>query len=283
MSQIHQTSPFLRLPPEIRLAIMEHVFEPPPRNTGFITPHSISACPRSNLSHLILDTTYFPSTSLALLLTCHQFSHDFTRLAFTHTPFTLTNPFTPLAPQITKTLHPHQIASIRHLRLVAGAHQFRDMCTWRQHAFNLPTLHLATLDIVFHSSGYWHYPADFTADVVQLLRRLEGVDALRFVRNGALVKGGFKTWCNRVVALVLKEDHWNRYDAPGAPVLEATWWTWTFWDREQVFELVAMEGERGAMPEEVYMKEVGPLVEALMRSVESEEREPDPRPRGMWA
>lgn len=162
------------------------------------------------------------------------------------------------------------------------------MVHWERFPFNAATLRLERLSVVFHRSGYWHYPSDHTSDLVSLLRRLTNIQRLKFIRNGAHIKGYFKTWFNRLVGLILKEDHRWRYDVvpvPGAgrahPSLPAHWWDWEFDDEEQSFELVAKE-PMAIVKEEVYMETVKPFVEELMRNMEMEEEDPDPRSRNAY-
>jgi hypothetical protein len=281
MAENTQAPPILALPAEIRLAIFEYILILPHRNAGFVTPSKISVCPRQNLRHLVLDDDYSSAAQLEILLTCRQFYADFTRLAFSQTAFVVTETYTPIQAR-TQILRPCQVDSIRHLSFVAGARQFRDMIKWRRYPFDMQNLNLETLDVVFHSSGHWHYPADFTADIVLLLRRLQNVHCLRFIRNNANIKGFFKTWYNRLIGLVLKEDHKQRYDVVDAPNVESTWWTWSFCEEEQSFEMRAEE-TRVIMEEDEYMLMAKPLMEEWMRSVESEETDPDPRARNGWA
>ncbi|KAF2477663.1 uncharacterized protein BDR25DRAFT_364554 [Lindgomyces ingoldianus] len=278
-----QPSPILCLPAEIRLSILEHtlpkplhiVFRPPTHTSGF------SSSNPNNPRGLSLDENYSSSSHLSLLLTCHQFRSDFTHLLFSSTQFVVTDTYTPL-PRRLEVLRQCQIEAIRHIAFVASARQFRDLVHWTQHPFNLPNLKLDTLAVVLHRSAHWHYPSDFTADMVSLLRRLQNVRSLYFIRNGANVKGFFKTWYNRLVGLVLKEDHWQRYDNPQGPCLEEVWWEWEFDAGGQWFKFKARKPRR-VVGEEAYLEGVKGLVEGLMREMEGEEEDPDPRARNGWA
>lgn len=104
---------------------------------------------------------------------------------------------------------------------------------------------------------------------------------LRFIRNGANIKGYFRTWFNRLVGLILKEDHHQRYDFPGAPHLPVRWWDWRFDEGEQSFELVARDPV-GVVEEQEYMEMVKPWIEQLIRGMEDEQMNPDPRGRREW-
>lgn len=93
--------------------------------------------------------------------------------------------------------------------------------------------------------------------------------------------GFFKTWFNRLVGLILKEDHHQRYDFPGAPHLPVNWWGWCFDEEEQSFELVATQPV-GVMAEEEYLEMAKPYLDALMKDIMVEEMDPDPRARVGW-
>lgn len=147
------------------------------------------------------------------------------------------------------------------------------MRSWDDNAFGL---RLDKLTIVLHQTSH-HYLFDFTADTAKLLRRLQGVRSLVFVRNQAYVKGAFKTWCNRLIGIILKMDHYERYDVQ-PPNLEQTWWVWEFDEQAETFSLDARPSKE-VVDEESYMQQIKPLVEQLMISIESEEWNPDPRVR----
>jgi hypothetical protein len=176
-------------------------------------------------------------------------------------------------------LNPLQLDALRNVTIVvAGQIQFRDMLEWAKYPFDMEDLHLDTLSVIFHRSAHRHNPHDFTRPLVRLLRRLQNVHRMRFVRNGANIKGYFKTWFNRLVGLILKEDHHQRYESPGAPHLPAFWWGWRFDEGRQSFELVARE-PMGVVEEQEYMEMVRPWVEQLIREMEIEEIDPDPAAR----
>ncbi|KAF2003126.1 hypothetical protein P154DRAFT_111047 [Amniculicola lignicola CBS 123094] len=265
---------FLTLPAELRLQIISYLLPQPPES-GFLQLNS----PNAALG-LILDAAYSSSQHISLLLTCRQFYADFTPLAFSSTTFLIIDTFTPILQRFF-TLQAHQRQALRKLAFVAGARQFREMCQWEKWPFDMASLALDELTIVLHRSAHWHYPSDFTSDIVSLLRRLRQVRKLKFVRNGANVKGFFKTWYNRLVGLMLKEDHRQRYDVPGGPYLEDTWWEWGYDENEQSFELRAVE-RKPVLEEGEYMEWVKPRVQRLVRDMEDEEEDPDPRARNGW-
>lgn len=121
---------------------------------------------------------------------------------------------------------------------------------------------------------------DYTSDIVKLLRSSQGVKRLVFVKNAAMVKGSFRTWFNRLVGLILKIDHAERYDRE-PPNLEKTWWSWKFDGVGERFWLEAREPKE-LVDEESYMRGILPLMEGLRDSVELEEVNPDVRATRMY-
>jgi hypothetical protein len=65
----------------------------------------------------------------------------------------------------------------------------------------------------------------------------------------------------------MKEDHYQRYDAPDAPNLEATWWDWCY---SPDYSHITFEAQppRPILPEEEYMLLMKPKVDALMAFAE---------------
>lgn len=173
------------------------------------------------------------------------------------------------------SLHAKQVAAIRSIAFVADARHFRSIVDWNGSPFGLPCLQLQTLTIILHRSSFWHYLFDFTAGIVKLLRDLKGTQRLVFVRNAARVKGSFKTWYNRLVGLIMKTDHQERY-MKAVPCPETTWWTWSYDEVAQSFCLEAQPA-KPLVDEETYFRQMLPLMEDLRISVENEEFNPDPR------
>ncbi|TKA24342.1 hypothetical protein B0A50_06812 [Salinomyces thailandicus] len=270
----------LDLPAEIRLSILEYVF-PPATTTTTTTnlnpPIGFKTCPTTS-THILNPDHPTPTQTLAPLLTCRQLHADAHLLAFTRTPFLTTSLFTATnIPTRLALLHNKQIRAIRSLTFVADARHFRKLVDWQHQPFNHPDLHLDTLTLVLHRSSFWHYLYDFTSDLVKLLRNLEGLKRLVFVRNNARVKGSFHAWYNRLVGLIMKVDHHERYiKTPCCP--EKVWWSWKFDSVAQVIVLEALPAKKW-VEEEVYMGLMKPLVEELRVSVEAEEWNPDPRSR----
>ncbi|KXT15378.1 hypothetical protein AC579_2192 [Pseudocercospora musae] len=258
----------LSLPAEIRSAILEHVFDSNFQAKGFLG--------QGLLGGIFHNEDYNASSLLAPLLVCKQFYQDSSLLALNRTNFVVSNLFFKI-PERIATLHPKQIEAIRSIAFVADARHFRQLHDWGQHPFGIKNLSLDSLTIVLRRSSNWHYLFDFTTDLVHLLRSLTGVKSFTFVRNVALVKGSFKTWYNRLIGLLLKIDHLERYDkVPASP--EKTWWTWSYDEVAQSFTLEANPAKR-IMDEEAYMQEILPLMAELKVSMENEEWNPDPRSR----
>lgn len=261
----------LSLPAEIRLAIFEYTFQDNAEKVGFRN-HNVPG-------GVVVDERYFASNGLALLLTCRQLYQDASLIAMSKTPFMVSNLFSQV-PDRLSVLHPKQQSAIRHLSFAADARHFRRFVDWNPHAFGMTDLNLDTLTVVLHQSTTWHYLFDFTYDIVRMLRTLCNVKRFVFVRNAARVKGSFKTWYNRLVGLIMKVDHQQRYERSD-PKPEDVWWDWEFDDLGQRICLDARP-PREMVEEEVYLEGILPHMEALRRSIESEEFNPDPRSRMMY-
>nr|POF06914.1 hypothetical protein CFP56_31538 [Quercus suber] len=228
---------------------------------------------------ILLNEQYDASAYLNPLSTCRQLYYDGQHLAMTRTPFVCASLFGNI-PERLSILDPKQVAAIRSISFVADQRQFRKLQDWGLHAFGVPNLDLLSLTVILHRSSPWHYLMDFTTDLVNLLRNLHGVRRFVFVRNAARVKGSFRTWYNRLVGLILKRDHHERY-LVDPPNLEKIWWTWRYDDLAQTFTLEARPA-RERMDEETYMQQILPLMEELKESIENEEWNPDPRSRTMY-
>ncbi|KAF2248101.1 hypothetical protein BU26DRAFT_389112, partial [Trematosphaeria pertusa] len=258
------------LPTELLHEILSYVLGQPP-NSGF------SRADAANSRGLILDDYYSSSHRLEILVTCVQFHDDFSALAFRKTTFVVRDIYSTLG-TLLRRVEQHHVRQIRKIARVATSRQLQDMVHWARWPFNIQALDLDELTIVFHRSAHWHYPSDHTAAMVALLRRLRNVRILKFVLNAAHVKGSFRTWYNRLIGLMLKEDHYQRYDAPNAPNVEATWWEWSYSEDEMSFQLVARE-PKPIVSEEEYMNFAAPMVRRLMEDMALEEEDPDPRVR----
>lgn len=262
-------SKLLALPSELLTQILDYVFDDNLSHTGLTSPDPPGA--------LYLDDEYTASTHLSPLLVCRHLYHEGHHLAFSKTHFVLTNLFSTVPDRSAKSLRDKSIQSLRHLTFVADARNFRTLEGWGEHPFGMEGLRLETLTIVLYRSTFHHYVFDFTDAIVRVLRNLRNVQRITFVRNAALVKGSLKAWFNRLVGLMLKVDHHERYEV-APPRREGTWWVWGFEDVEQGFWFEARESKEW-VDEESYMQAVVPLMEELRVSVEGEEWNPDPRSR----
>nr|OQO22163.1 hypothetical protein B0A51_08366 [Rachicladosporium sp. CCFEE 5018] len=262
-------SRLLLLPTELLTQIIEYVFED--SSIGPVThmPNGIA----------VLNSSYTASSKLCPLLACRQLYYDHQFLALAYTSFSITSPFASIDARLI-SLAPSLQSAIRSLTFVADDRHFRKLIAWGNCPFDMPNLQLDTLTIVLLSSSRWHFLFDHTRDLIQLLRHLHNLKRLVFVRNNASVKGSFKTWCNRLIGLILKIDHEQRY-LVDPPNLEQVWWSWEYDAKAQTFTLEAAEA-RPLVGEDEYMRQVLGLMETLRVSVESEEWNPDPRSRVMY-
>lgn len=260
-----QVTSILSLPSEILENVLTFAF----------SEDGVSGIKCDGSGTMISDQDYKGSSSMAPLLACKQLYLDGNLPAFRRTHFSVTNLYINVPDRLSQ-LTSRQVQAIRSIALTVDKRHFRALESWGEYAFGRRELDLDELTIVLHQTSQ-HYLFDFTADVVKLLRNLQGVRRLTFVRNRAHVKGAFKTWCNRLIGLLLKIDHHERYIVQ-PPNPEQTWWTWGFNDTAQVFSLEAC-ASKPMLDEESYMQQIKPLVESLMLSIESEEWNPDPRTR----
>jgi hypothetical protein len=256
--EVPRSSTLLNLPVEIFNLILDFVFEDNTAN------HGLRRCDMT--SALILDETYTCKSTLDILLTNKQF-YQYNLLALSRTHFQLTNPYSDIPIRLSQLRTTH-LSLLRSLTFVADARQFRALRKWGTHPFGLSALNIDNLTLVLHRSSCWHYLYDFTVDLVELLRSLHGVKRLAILRNHARVKGGFKTWYHRLIGLLLKIDHQQRYDVP-VPCCEETWWEWRWCEVEQSVEMIALP-PKPWVEEEVYFRQILPAMEALRISIESE-------------
>jgi hypothetical protein len=257
---VNRVPPLLALPAELRNQCI-----------GYALAQQLDAgFTRSATYHgLVLDQQYSASAQLSVLLTCRQFYLDFYQLAYRNTTFVLRDDCDSINGLLGR-LRREQIECIGKIAFVTSPARIHELVHWSTYPFNLEGLRLRELSVVLYRSEDWHFPSQYTRDLVALLRRLRNVQKLRFVRNFAHVSGSFRTWYNRLIGLVLKEDHYQRYDAPGAPNVEATWWNWSYDYADNTFELVA-QPPKPILPEAEYIEFVAPMVRRLMSDMEVEE------------
>lgn len=249
----------LTLAAEIRNTIIEYVFDGNILINGFLE--------HGEHGGIVLDKSYKASDQLRPFTACKQLYNEGIAVAWDKTNFISGNTWSNLGARL-HALSPSQIGSIRHLTFVADAAHFRNLIKWNQHPFGLPNLRLETLTVTLYPC-VGHYLFDYTSGITYLLRRLQHVRRIIFVRNRALVKGGFRTWYNRLVGLMMKVDHFLRYDRiPSTP--ETVWWRWHY---DELAQMITLEAQppRPLMGEEPYMQMMMPLMIELKTSIESEE------------
>lgn len=266
-----QEASLLTLPAEIRAVILDYVFED---NTATDGLERLSS--QDGTTNALLDGNYSVSPKMAPLFVCRLLYRDACLLAMSRTTFVASSLFCDI-PERLGVLCPRQTKALRSITFVADARHFRKLLAWGEYPFGIPELCLDTVTIILHRSSYFHYLYDFTTDITKLLRQLKNVNRLVFVQNNARVKGSFLGWYNRLVARILKTDHYERYDI-SPPNPEERWWQWSFDHHGQTCCLRAGPA-KPIMAEEEYMEWLKPLHLELMASVENEPYNPDPRVR----
>lgn len=274
MTSASQRPGLLSLPTELLLHILGYVVDHGP-DAGLIysaPPDSVSRGSNQVFSGLILDPRYSSSACLHILLVCRQLRDASTNLAFQRTVFVVASGDS-ASLRILQPLQHYPMNNLKNVILVFKSCDSGSVTSWRW-PFNNETLSLDTLTIAFTPLS----PADprtlsgnfamrNTSEMVELLRRLEHVRRLRFVQNAAVYTSSFRTWYNQLIGHLLKEDHYQRYDAPGAPHLENTWWDWQFNPSERSIEFVALPAKT-IVPEPDYLEMVAPLIAKLMQDME---------------
>lgn len=119
-------------------------------------------------------------------------------------------------------------------------------------------------ELILLSSSHWDNKN--TKILVSFLRQLRRVEVLKFIMYETR-RGVNRTVYLSLVGAILKEDHFQRYDAPGAPNIEATWWTWCLNPQKNMITFQAQK-PRPIYPEDEYMLLVKPMVDALMAEAE---------------
>jgi hypothetical protein len=238
----------LSLPVELRLRIAEYAtFEEEFLILGFPWRDD------NNLGH---KHYYKPSEYLALLLVCRQFHDDFTQLAYNNTKFVVCCDID----QALVRLHELPEYKIRNIRTLTFEPDTKiGVC--ERFLRETPQLQLHQLDIVFFDS----IEQRGISEIVSFFRRLSNTKVVKFMYDRYNWYDR-KAWCVLIGAM-MKEDHYQRYDAPGAPNLEATWWDWCY---SPGYSHITFEAQspRSILPEEEYMLLMKPKVDALMAFAE---------------
>ncbi|OAL48491.1 hypothetical protein IQ07DRAFT_102619 [Pyrenochaeta sp. DS3sAY3a] len=244
----------LSLPAELRLHIAAYAFNQQP-NAGLMKsniPLSRGFPSRmQRRSGLCIDPGYSASSNLALLLVCRQFYHDFKDIAFQFTRFIITaNPAGTIAQQ------PDQL--LKRLRTLLIQCDSASITTWQTFPFNNSTIKLDELTLVLEC-----IPHDL--EMPRLLRRLKNIRVLKFIVSSQKYISS-RLEVNRMCGGILREDHYQRYDAPNAPNIEATWWEWSSSGKDNIFTLIA-QPPRPIMEEQEYMRYVKPKVDRIMQNM----------------
>ena len=239
----------LSLPTELRLHIAASALEPHPL-AGLENIHSSSG----DGSRFELDTDYRPSASLSIRLVCRQFNIDFTRLAVRKTRFVLQGN----AASIVGTQPEALLRDVKRLVVQCG---HDTIAGWVTFPFNRECLQLDELDMVMPLAQV----AECTA-LVQMFRRLRNVRKIGFPLCDDVQLAKLRGY--RLIGAMLKEDHYQRYDAPNAPNLESTWWSWSF-NREFSWATFVAEETKPIMAEQEYMMVIKPKIDEVMEQTAS--------------
>lgn len=245
MTEAVRQTTFLSLPAEVRVQIAADALQQPP-DVGLIFMEPIAGS--DQCAGLVLDPGYASATNLNLLLVCRQFRNEFTQLAYQKTTFVIRH-------RAAEVINEQPDGRLKNIRKLVVLYSHVSLLRWREWPFNHQHLHLDELCF----SDYQDIPR---SDIINLLRRLKNVRTIRFVMHSTQ-SGKDRLACNSLIGVILKADHYWRYDAPDAPRLESTWWNWTFNQRNNAFTFVAQE-PKPIMEEEEYMLFVKPKIDEVM-------------------
>ncbi|KAF1961945.1 hypothetical protein CC80DRAFT_488327 [Byssothecium circinans] len=249
----------LTLPAEIRLQIWDLVFTHTP-----YTRHP-------QTQELVIDPRYSSSTQLNTLLVCRQIhnevgaGHAFQQTTFIirHSKGSYPNFDTPLE------FPTSRIANLKHLVLPTFRANWKDPEFLHFSPLLQGNVHLSTLTLFFFR-GKMDFTQKGIVNTVHYLRNVQNVEIIRFMRNASSFR--LRRWYRLLIGQMLKEDHYERYDAKAALNIEKTWWEWRFDKEDQVLEFVARP-PKPIMEEEEYMGLVAPLIKALTDDMEAEDEE----------
>ncbi|KAI8942268.1 hypothetical protein NX059_000347 [Plenodomus lindquistii] len=244
MSELSTGATLLDLPVELRLQIASYALEQP-RDSGLVwkqTPgddHGV-------YHGLLPDENYSSASNLGLLLVCRSFYEDFTRLAYGKTTFVLQRD----AKGCLDRMPLARSQTIR--RLVIPFEQL--------HAFSTCSfdMKLEDLSIVCPDRSECNLNT-----MVDFLRCVDSIKHIRLLFQDNEIKHRHLKQCYSLAGAILKEDHYQRYDAPGAPNIEASWWSWKYDAIMHIFTFTA-QPPKPIMEEKAYMELVAPLIEELI-------------------
>ncbi|KAF3031137.1 hypothetical protein E8E11_000877 [Didymella keratinophila] len=238
----------LKLPTELRLRIADYALE----------QHPATGIPPTSRQLQEYRADYRPSGNLALLLVCRQFNSDFTQLAYSKTRFSIWNR------RQSNNLRQLPSHSVRNIRSIVHRAPVDEVTSWGSYCYGLQQLHLDELVIL--CDRFFFVISQDVLNVAAFLRRLLHVKIIRFVMYDDKAGRKRSHYC-RLIGAIMKEDHFQRYDAPGAPNIEARWWDWHLNSLGDMIAFTAQE-PRPVLPEEEYMLLMKPKVDAMMAEAE---------------
>ncbi|KAF2125977.1 hypothetical protein P153DRAFT_369362 [Dothidotthia symphoricarpi CBS 119687] len=272
-----QTS-FFSLPAELRLQIATYALDQPV-DAGF----ELRSADATQINHypqlgpgspiglvgLIMagpyspGGAYSPAANLSLLLVCRQFRLEFTELAWRSTTFFLgINKSTRDKRAMAGGVPEGRLCMLRKVAIYSPP--WDDIVRWGQWPFDAECVRLERLSFVMVIG------LSDIAQFVRLLRRLQNVKQLKFIsQSDAEQQAKFRNTYNQLIGAIMKEDHYQRYDASGAPHVGDVWWEWSFNDVEKSFLLVA-EKPAPVIPEEEYLQFMKPRIDVLMADMARE-------------
>jgi hypothetical protein len=257
-------TPILTLPTELLLQISFYVLSQPPQ-TGTITRGSLRKRIPSFLNReTCLDYSYVPSHNLRLLLVCRRFHRELYNLAYQMTTFTLPS-------------HPHETISNQTDDMLQNIRKLVVECPWSQvvrwqYPFDKECLLLDELSI-FRPPG-----RAGDQDMASFLLRLQYVKMLVLsVRHASVLEQIHRSVpttprdeYRKLIGQMLKLDHYERYDAPGAPDVARSWWNWSYDGEAHTIRFTARE-PMPVMPEEEYLILIKPRVDEIMLNPDDQE------------
>ncbi|KAG9189196.1 hypothetical protein G6011_06064 [Alternaria panax] len=244
MAQVIGKTTFFSLPTELRLEIAAYALEQP--NAGLTREHR----PGGIRNRFSVDNGYKSSTNLAIRLVCRQFNADFRRLSIQNTLFVLPKDSTWIA-------HQQSDEFLRNVKKLRARYNYNDITEWKVYPMKKPCMHLDQLELVITLED-----SKCRKALVGLFRRLQNVKQIRLLACGNSLAWGSHEYI-KLLGEILKEDHYQRYDAPNAPNLGDTWWEWSYRDDLGQAIFVAQQ-PKPIMMEEDYMLLMKPRVDYIM-------------------
>jgi hypothetical protein len=243
MSYTAPDATFLCLPIELRLEIVAYALQQ--FEAGLIKVHSSNeerGCFR-------IDEKYKSSNNLAIRLVCRQFNAEFHRLAIQNTLFVLSKSSTLVSNQQSDKL----LQDVRKLRIYCD-HEV--ITAWHEYPLNRRCMHLNELQFVMPLCN-----SNRTA-LVGLLRRLRNVKQVKLLfPDHCFTREPYEYI--KLLGELLKEDHYQRYDAPNAPNFESTCWEWSF-EKESSWAVFEAREPMPLMEEGHYLLLMKPKIDYIM-------------------